>query len=487
MLFISIVLIVIVCVSPAFAQADADAAAYRSHPPMRPLPTPSQRPMGKGAAFFVDPAKGDDQSDGTQPRPWKTLSHAVRQLKPGDTLYLRGGTYYERVTVTLKGAADKPITIRSFPGELAVIDGGVREFLEQPATAWKPLMGGAEGEFVSTKPYPNLGGVVLGNFGDSMVPLHGYRHLVDLRSRNEYWNVGEKLSVEQSIYCGPGVWYDGKTGYLHARLAHTTLKCLGSDNYRGETDPRKLPLIIAGAQTPLRIEGAKHLRVQDVVVRGCSKATIAIAESEDVELNNVTAYGGSPVVMVHSTRRLRMLHCALRGIAAPWSFRTSHKYRGVAAYLLTARGDVTPPNRNFEIAHCELTDSHDGPFIGSIKGLKFHHNLVDNCNDDGVYLTAMGVGGDVHVYQNHLSRCLHVFSFFGNYPTGSGVYIYRNVIDLRPPVHYFQPSGADDPRFAAKPDEVPSRGRLCGDHGGPTWEPIWFYTANGHKVSFSTT
>ena len=45
--------------------------------------------------------------------------------------------------------------------------------------------------------------------------------------------------------CGPGVWYDMKTGRIHARLGHTNLAHLGDQNYRGETDPRKLPLVIA--------------------------------------------------------------------------------------------------------------------------------------------------------------------------------------------------------------------------------------------------
>jgi hypothetical protein len=33
--------------------------------------------------------------------------------------------------------------------------------------------------------------------------------------------------------------------------------------------------------------------------------------------------------------------------------------------------------------------SNDGPFIGTAGDLRFHHNLVDNFNDDGVYLTSM--------------------------------------------------------------------------------------------------
>jgi hypothetical protein len=118
--------------------------------------------------------------------------------------------YYERPVLRRSGTADEPITIRSYPGEVAVIDGGLREFLDHPETAWEPFAGGAVGEFVSTKTYHGLNErqvphqflpgswepmwgiederpLALGHFADSMVPLHGYRLAVDLRSDNELW------------------------------------------------------------------------------------------------------------------------------------------------------------------------------------------------------------------------------------------------------------------------------------------------------------
>ncbi|MBI2194486.1 MAG: hypothetical protein HYU36_21115 [Planctomycetes bacterium] len=128
---------------------DAEPARFASHPPMRPLPVASHRPRGPGPAHFVDPKVGDDRSEGSETHPWRTLQHAVVQLHPGDTLYLRGGTYTEHVTVTASGAPDKPMTIRSYPGELAIIDGGLREFFESPRTAWNPCPAGAQGEFWS--------------------------------------------------------------------------------------------------------------------------------------------------------------------------------------------------------------------------------------------------------------------------------------------------------------------------------------------------
>ncbi len=240
----------------------------------------------------------------------------------------------------------------------------------------------------------------------------------------------------------------------------------------------RLPLIVSAAPDALHVQLSEHVRIQDLVLRGARRSALHLAHSSHIEVDNVTCYGSDPVVNLRGCASIRLVGCRFRGISAPWSFRSSHKYRGTPAYLLVSRGDDAA-NREVEIAHCELTDSHDGPFIGTVRGLKFHHNLVDNFNDDGVYLTSMSLGGDVHIYQNYVSRCLHAFSFFGEYPTGGGVWIYRNVVDLRGPVHYFQPQGPDDDRFTpAAPGRryrFPSAGRLCGDHGSPVWEPIHFY------------
>jgi hypothetical protein len=451
--------------------------------------------MEKGAGYFVDPVKGSDQETGSQAKPWKTLAHAVGQLKPGDTLYLRGGTYYEHAVVTCSGEANRPITIRSYPGELAILDGGLKEFFEAPEKAWEPCPGGVTGEYRSTRTYPNLGEKadttnVLGNFGDSMVPLHGYRLYGDLQSTNMYWHATVRSDKDASIYCGPGLYYDVSTQRIHVRLAHTTLKGLHDDNYRGETDPRKLRLIVAGrsGQPPLTLRGTRYVRLQDLVARGCVAATISVVDGRNVEFDGVTAYGGGAAIKVVDTAGLRVIHTACRGITAPWTFRGSLKYRAFEARIFSASGwaPTGADNRDFELAYSEFTDCVDGIFLGSVRNVKFHHNLVDNISDDGIFLTAttgfdgVTAGGDVHIYQNLLSRCLTTFAFGvghgrqktlpgGRRQTGSGVLVYRNVFDFRRPVMYHQPTSPDGPQ------EITSPGRFAGDHGSPAWEPMTAY------------
>ena len=341
----------------------ARAAEFRSHPPMRPLPTASDRPLGQGPAYFVDPARGDDAHDGSEARPWKSINHALRQLAPGDTLLLRGGTFYEHLVVPVSGEEGRPITIRSYPGELAIVDGGLREFYEQPQQAWQPAEGGASHEYVSTKTYPQFAErpildvfvangwepfhgkeeqrpVVLGNFGDSLVPLHGYRTLADLRDDSMLWDVDAKFENEEGVYCGPGLWFNPKTQRIHVRLAPTNLAGLGDGNYQGETDPRKLPLVISGpyGADVLRINGVRNLVIQDLVLRGASGSPlINIYGADQIAFDGVTAYGGAPGLLVNATGNLKIVNSAFRSLAGPWSSRASMKYRGTPSYVVMSR------------------------------------------------------------------------------------------------------------------------------------------------------
>ncbi|MCI0358266.1 MAG: DUF1565 domain-containing protein, partial [Planctomycetaceae bacterium] len=477
--------------------------AWQSHPPMRPLPAPRPRELASAGQRFVDAERGDDGADGTKSAPWKTLAHALRQLKPGDTLYLRGGTYYEKVALTRSGASGAPITIAAYPGELAVLDGGLREFLESPATSWEPFAGGAEGEYASTRtylgtdarrtPHQFLPGawepmwgiederpLALGHFADSLVPLHGYRIAVDLRSQNELWLGGKNEMREMGIYCGPGLRFNRETGRIHIRLAHHRLAGLGVRAYRGETDPRKLRLVIAAGfgEEVLRVSGVQHVRIQDLVLRGATGSPmIQVYGSQNIELDGLTVFGGFPALSINAAKNVRVTNSAFRGLAAPWTSRAHMKYRGTASYQIVL-GNNQPVNENIELAWCEFTDDHDFAFLRHASGLRFHHNFVDNFNDDGLECGPKLRSHTIFISQNRIGACLIPLSQHEidkddspiDHDPAAGVFVFRNVIDLRAGTYKGPPKEPD-----ASGDFLHEEGHLAGDHGGPTWPVIRFY------------
>jgi hypothetical protein len=426
--------------------------------------------MDEGPARFVDAKIGNDQNDGSKSKPWKTLRHAVSSLKAGDTLYLRGGTYYESVAISLEGTPGKPVTIRLFPGELVIVDAGHRPFYESPGTAWEPVENGAPSEFRSRNSYKTGGN--FGNFGDSMIPFQRYITFNDLRSQNELWHTGlsNRADDPKGIYAGPGVRRDPETGRIHIRLAHTQLAGLGKNHYRGETDPRKLPLVIAGADYGLRIEHAKHVRIQDLIVRGAARSAVLVAESKDIHLDGVTLYGSGSALRAQQAEQLKLTHSALRGHAAPWHSRSHHKDRAPSGYLLVAGG------KDIEIGHCELTDHHDCILLKDAYGVRFHHSLLDNFNDDGIEPGPKKTHGTMLIYQNVISRCLNPFTAHGQFQVitsepGSGVFLYRNIVDLRRGT-YKAPPREPDPSGAFLNQATTI---LAHDHGSPTWPVAYIY------------
>jgi hypothetical protein len=108
-------------------------------------------PTFAGNAFFVS-VRGSDGNPGSLAKPWRTVTFALTRLRPGDTLYVRGGTYFERPTVSVSGTAADPITIQSYPGETAVIDSGPQEFRAVGNRDWE-LVDSSTGEYRSVKRY----------------------------------------------------------------------------------------------------------------------------------------------------------------------------------------------------------------------------------------------------------------------------------------------------------------------------------------------
>lgn len=96
--------------------------------PVTPTPTntpvtPTATPITvSGNSFYVAP-NGSPSGDGSVNRPWDlqtALDHPSR-VQAGDTIWLRGGNYIGQFTVHLKGSQGKPIVVRQYPGERAIL------------------------------------------------------------------------------------------------------------------------------------------------------------------------------------------------------------------------------------------------------------------------------------------------------------------------------------------------------------------------------
>ncbi len=84
----------------------------------------SQSVIAQSGQTYYVATDGDDNNLGTLEFPFGTIQHAAYVAEmPGDTVYVRGGTYHEAIQFTRSGSAADPIRILAYPGENPVIDG----------------------------------------------------------------------------------------------------------------------------------------------------------------------------------------------------------------------------------------------------------------------------------------------------------------------------------------------------------------------------
>jgi hypothetical protein len=90
-------------------------------------PTPPSDPSPPRSGWQVTPG-GSSSGQGTASSPW-SLSYALGgaggRIQPGDTVWLRGGTYSGFFSTSLSGTSSAPIIFRGYPGERPKIDGGL--------------------------------------------------------------------------------------------------------------------------------------------------------------------------------------------------------------------------------------------------------------------------------------------------------------------------------------------------------------------------
>jgi parallel beta-helix repeat protein len=87
------------------------------------MTTVSDAQTTAGGNFYVSPI-GDDSNSGSLSTPWKTITHAVLSTHPGDTIFLRGGTYQETeiwIRDSRGGSPGNFKTIQNYNGEQPIL------------------------------------------------------------------------------------------------------------------------------------------------------------------------------------------------------------------------------------------------------------------------------------------------------------------------------------------------------------------------------
>jgi len=114
------------------------ASAMTTNDPL----TDEEKANGK----FVAPW-GNDANPGTVEKPFRTVQKAADVVQAGKTVYIRDGTYHERVIIKSSGSATAGyVTFRNYPGETAILDG--QKNLPVDGDSWKGLLNVYQNDYI---------------------------------------------------------------------------------------------------------------------------------------------------------------------------------------------------------------------------------------------------------------------------------------------------------------------------------------------------
>lgn len=112
------------------------------------------------AEFYVSPT-GSSSGNGSISSPWdlQTALNHPAAVRPGDTIWLRGGTYNGHFDSRLNGTSSAPITVRRYANERAVLDGvAVADPINHQLAAHGSYTWFRDFEFTNTDPVRSIRG-----------------------------------------------------------------------------------------------------------------------------------------------------------------------------------------------------------------------------------------------------------------------------------------------------------------------------------------
>jgi hypothetical protein len=169
--------------------------------------------LGYAAESYVAP-EGSDSAAGTEAAPFATLSKANSAAAAGDTIWVRGGTYYitSQLTLSKSGTSDSNRTkIWAYPGETPVLDAS--KYVTSNAAVDVPVV-------LLTGSYMHLKGLEIANAKVGASGAHSYSLL---RTKNASNNTFELLNLHHGF--GSGLFIDTGNG------GNLILNCDSHDNY----------------------------------------------------------------------------------------------------------------------------------------------------------------------------------------------------------------------------------------------------------------
>ena len=421
-------------------------------------------------SYYVDPVNGSDSSNGSLSLPWRTLGNSIGKLSAGDTLYLRGGNYFESgVRITISGAPSQHIIIKNYNEEIPIIDGGYQDFRAISNNDWE-LYDSQRNIYRSTKAYPGAGnnGAIHAflKIGEITTNLIAYERYGDLASDNQlYTETG-------SMYLGPGVIWNSIDQRIYIRLVSSDLESQMGYSILSNSDPRQNSIYIVPLGVVVNFENnASYLDIEGVSFRYRNNA-LRFASGHHINVKNVTVFGGTTYILTEQAAHDLVFDTLIvDGYFPEWLAFKDIKSATRPAHAMEVAAFVLHDSENVEIINSTIRNVMD--FLdGGGNNLRIHHNSFFDIRDDVVQLDTQC--NNVEMAYNRVIGCSKSFDRNqGANATNLGTkYVHHNIIDIRKRHLHFRQG---DPLFQQAGGDGKIQNRAFGTHGTIDMDPWKIY------------
>lgn len=385
-------------------------------------------PCARAEQFFVSPSGSDLTGNGTINNPWGTITFALNDLQPGDTLFLRGGTYYESgIPVYLKGEAGSPIRISSYPGEQAVIDGAEPDYSTEPNNDWE-VVDAQLHLYRTTRSYTgSFAGAWLLDYDTNLVQYSSAANMDSL-------NYGP-LNGSAPLYIGPGLQLRGD-GHIYIRLQlnpndQTDHNGNPLPPLPGNPNPQLNRIAIYLASQLVMTSGAEYVIFDGIDFRHASTIMDLRDNSSNLIIRNCSFQQGRYGVLVRSASNCTITRCDFNNGLPHYVYWTDVKGgEGDVAEAIPEFQSlaITGNLSDFTISNCTIRNIFDGVMMHEgTTGARLMNNTFHNTRDDAI--DVMRSVWDVEIGYNMLHRTMLGISILPHDEEGGEVYIHHNIID----------------------------------------------------------
>ena len=260
-------------------------------------------------AYYVA-TDGRDSNPGTEQLPWRTIQKAADTLTAGKTVYIKEGTYNERIWVQNSGTPGNFITFTAYPGHTVTIDGTGRQF------DWYGLFNVIDKSYIKVSGLRVINsscmGIYVGENSNHIIIEKNYTYNT-ASSGITAWRGGKRVHCSDIIISGNEIElavngkhqecislsgidrFEVRYNYVHHGCLSETIGGIGIDTKDGCSNGKVYKNCVYRTYNKLGIyvdaysEDSSNIEVFDNIVHDCHFG-FAVASEAGGELENITFY-----------------------------------------------------------------------------------------------------------------------------------------------------------------------------------------------------